>query len=388
MDEGRLTDLYSIDWASLHHAIGPAGNIPELLLDLASPEAGVRDTAIGELYGNLCHQGTVYEASAYAVPFLIALLGADVASDKLQILVLLASLATGTSYHDVHSWNPAKEDRQAVVAKELSWVAACKTAVAARTKIYEAFLLDRDHDIRAAAAYLLGCAAESPICNLRLLDEVFRSPANPESVRLTAMMAIGYLEPRIPEASDYLEAASVSASDRSCRVAAAMALAVPGREMPSAARELLLDVALDRGDLQAIYESLPWDSLDLEDLVFHAVKQIPGGREELLPRLIESADRMSSSEAWQLSYLILHLVFDEPLHRESSAADLSPLQLQAVTAIARIDRFGTDHLAMGSFGLPSRRADLQRFLGIAPVSGAAEPAAPPAAKSRPWWKLW
>ena len=69
-----LEELDLIDWGKLRHAYGPATDVPGLLRDLASTDAGVRDAAMYELCGNIHHQSDVYEASAYGVPFLVELL--------------------------------------------------------------------------------------------------------------------------------------------------------------------------------------------------------------------------------------------------------------------------------------------------------------------------
>jgi hypothetical protein len=57
-----------VDWSALRACYGPATAVPGWLDDLFSDDAGEREHAIGELYSNLCHQETVYEASAVAVP--------------------------------------------------------------------------------------------------------------------------------------------------------------------------------------------------------------------------------------------------------------------------------------------------------------------------------
>lgn len=97
-----LDGLDRTDWAALTHAYGPAADVPDLLRALASKKTAVREEALGTLYGNIWHQGTVYEATAHAVPFLVELLGAPAVAGKAELLALLHELATGRSYLDVH----------------------------------------------------------------------------------------------------------------------------------------------------------------------------------------------------------------------------------------------------------------------------------------------
>src|SRR3984885_12690474 len=87
-----LVGLNSIPWGELTHAYGAADDVPGLLLALRTPvpaEAG-EDAPLWQLFGNIWHQGTVYEATAYAVPFLIELAADRRTPDRLGILSLLA----------------------------------------------------------------------------------------------------------------------------------------------------------------------------------------------------------------------------------------------------------------------------------------------------------
>ncbi|MFC7548959.1 hypothetical protein [Plantactinospora sp. GCM10030261] len=94
-------DLDSVDWASLTHAYGSAEDVPDLLRDLRSSDAEVRGEAMYELYGNIHHQGTRYEASAYAVPFLLDLLADPATPDRHIVIHLLTCLAVGDAAHSV-----------------------------------------------------------------------------------------------------------------------------------------------------------------------------------------------------------------------------------------------------------------------------------------------
>src|SRR5262245_59533068 len=98
-----LDGLEAVDWASLRHAYGEATDVPGLLRALLSSDPKVREETIYELFGNIWHQGTVYPASAAAVPFLYELLTAPEVQDKPAIAHLLASIAEGVGYLEVHA---------------------------------------------------------------------------------------------------------------------------------------------------------------------------------------------------------------------------------------------------------------------------------------------
>jgi hypothetical protein len=85
-------ELDDIRWSGLTHAYGPAEDVPELIRALYGDDEEAAAEAIYELYGNIHHQGTIYQASAPAVPFLAhAVLHAPGKRDEL--LMLLAVLA-------------------------------------------------------------------------------------------------------------------------------------------------------------------------------------------------------------------------------------------------------------------------------------------------------
>src|SRR5262249_6023980 len=123
------------------------------------------EQAIEALYGNIWHQGNVYQASAYAVPFLAELLWSDDVKDKHEILFLLQALATGHSYIDVHQHSSLFQELNAErmktpewleeLARELAWVKKTADAVSVEKPAYIHLLADSDAAVRDAAACLL-----------------------------------------------------------------------------------------------------------------------------------------------------------------------------------------------------------------------------------------
>ena len=89
-------------WASLHHAYGSAEDVPELIRSLVSPDPEVRKQAMYDAYGSIWHQGTIYDATAEAVPFLIRISLAAGVPDRGRVLELLAAIAGGTGYVMAH----------------------------------------------------------------------------------------------------------------------------------------------------------------------------------------------------------------------------------------------------------------------------------------------
>lgn len=106
-----LEGLDRIDWKTLRHAYGPAVDVPDLIRALLSEVPAERHAAIHELFGNIHHQGTVYEAAAYAVPFLMELVASQSTPDRESVACLIASIASGRGYFEVHACDESSRER-------------------------------------------------------------------------------------------------------------------------------------------------------------------------------------------------------------------------------------------------------------------------------------
>jgi HEAT repeat protein len=87
-----INDLGSIDWSSMGHAYGPAGDVPVWLRAMASPDPEVRGKALSDFYGAAHHQGDVYPCTAASLPFLFDMADDPTAPDRASIVELLLSI--------------------------------------------------------------------------------------------------------------------------------------------------------------------------------------------------------------------------------------------------------------------------------------------------------
>jgi hypothetical protein len=94
-----LARLDSIPWAQLEGPYGTSEGVPAAIRSLWSGGEGERAGAVGELQEKLWHQGTVYEVTAPAVPFIAEAALGDVVGrdDRIWLILLLAWIAGGTS---------------------------------------------------------------------------------------------------------------------------------------------------------------------------------------------------------------------------------------------------------------------------------------------------
>ena len=98
-----LAELDRVEWSSLSHAYGRGVVGGDLFGDVARSLALIREDTrralVDGLWSNVCHQGTVYEASAYALPFIAATAAGDVPVESRSLLVaLLGDIAVGGSH--------------------------------------------------------------------------------------------------------------------------------------------------------------------------------------------------------------------------------------------------------------------------------------------------
>jgi hypothetical protein len=242
-----LAGLEKIGWAALRHAYGPAGDVPGLLRALVSESPAERRHALHELYGNIFHQGSRYEATAHAVPFLVRLALDPQTVQRDEIVRLLVALAIGYDEAylpagiDVAGWRAGIEQMRSVdPAQQLreldAWVEAATEEADRRVRdmkrmIYDpglalrsavdelaaydavraevlrlrGLLGDDDPRVRAAAAYLVGWFPQEAPGSARALRGLLASETVP-AVAASAIVSAGLLgdEDLMPQLREHL----------------------------------------------------------------------------------------------------------------------------------------------------------------------------------------
>jgi hypothetical protein len=162
-----LDGLDHIDWSQLSHAFGPATDVPARIRQLADGSSDVRERALAELLGTIWHQGTVYEATPYAVPFLIELATDPAIPDRSHVLALLHTVADGWLDRQKYAVQPGKfvaveaAERKAIERRRDQ---AAHAAVAEGLTALSDLLTDEEPEVRgwtaSVLALLTGHAAE------------------------------------------------------------------------------------------------------------------------------------------------------------------------------------------------------------------------------------
>lgn len=109
-----LEGLDSIHWSRYYHAYGSADDIPGLVRAFTSPDSELRGRACYDLMNRLAHQGTRWEASHLAIPFLCELVKEPSTPDRSSVMMCMLRIALGDSWLD-ESTLPYPPSRFAVV---------------------------------------------------------------------------------------------------------------------------------------------------------------------------------------------------------------------------------------------------------------------------------
>lgn len=199
-----LEGIDDIDWHCVSHAYGPADDVPYLLRSLCSSNEKICDDAIGKLFGNIWHQGTVYEATIYAIPFLIELLKSKETRNRSAIACLLACIVNGYGYLEAHTtstffttvWKGIlhKEGKtlEAEMAEELRITSHVRNAAKRSIPFITPYLADPNPETREKVALALSCVPELAEINIPLLASAIRQETDAE-VREAMQRAIDRL---------------------------------------------------------------------------------------------------------------------------------------------------------------------------------------------------
>ncbi|GIG08054.1 HEAT repeat domain-containing protein [Catellatospora coxensis] len=301
-----LETLDDVPWDKLTHAYGAAADVPVLIRLLASADTETRDQARYELYGNIFHQGTRFEASAYAVPFLVELALEPTVPDRAEIVGLLTDLAVGHQYEYMVSPFPVEELRSAVGGFGAAW----RAEVSARyvwwvqdiehrepphevertiatsldeLRVYEDVrdavpqlitLLDgADDELVGAAAHALAWFPEQAVLTVPVLTAVAADEAQGPGLRATALLAAGMAGRDSRLLSDLL-ARLIHDSDEDLRWAAAGTWALTaGSDTPDAAKAVLRMLGESAGNDEDYWLAWRWNRADWSLALLDAVDE-------------------------------------------------------------------------------------------------------------------
>jgi hypothetical protein len=306
-------DLDRVPWSKLEHAYGSAEDVPELLRELRTAPPSRGEGPLWHLFGNIYHQGTVYEATAHAVPFLIKLAADKSTPDRVGVLELLACIASGDSTR---------------------WEKTALDAIALGFDVY--VKITREHsDVRLAAAHVLAQLPEHSAEVAGMIRQMLKAETRGPQ-RAGLVLLLGQTHDSSSESVAELVVACNHA-DRSQRRAAAIAIAgLKLPQTPAGAVEAIIEaLKLTEEDLQP-FDGLPWNATGDVECGQAALPNClePGDRQRACLGLIADIEKDTDTVAavQPLIDLLFPIAKRGPT-RPLTARTLSPLQQQAVRAM-------------------------------------------------------
>jgi HEAT repeat protein len=180
--------LDDVDWASMHHAYGPAVDVPDLLRGLLADDAEVREIALDGLYGAVHHQGDIYDCTIASIPFLLQAVANQDVPDRGGILGLLASIG-GADLDGEEDGEGEGED----AASSWYWSARiAHEAVLAGWPTFLGMLADPDPAVRREVPGALLACWEQAAGSLPALQDRLGVEPDPQA-RLALVEAVGGL---------------------------------------------------------------------------------------------------------------------------------------------------------------------------------------------------
>lgn len=357
-----LERLDKINWHKLEHAYGAADDVPEWLRTLAFQD---ENDALTQLSLSLCHQGTVYSASAHAVLFLIELLTSETMRGKEGLMRLLADMAQGNAYHYQHlEFYPEARRQdpafQRELAEEVKWVERTREAVRRGLPIYLGLLADTDPNIRMNVAYTLAQLKADAAVIVPLLCSRFPQEDNPQ-VRASMLLSLGVLSEPTAETCSLLEPLLRTEGEHTLiRFAAAVSLArLLREETPEAAVRVLVDLLTENVPawLFEVLETV--DDYDVDEII-RTLLYVAFGHSQLLTEQVTIRDLTEKQRAVLWAIAESHASWHTPPGVYGQMG--TQIVLETSEYIADSDSIVVLNDDLQKLGLPSTQHDLLDFL--------------------------
>lgn len=384
-----LTELDRVPWDRLHHAYGPATDVPALLQALMTPDAADADLVAAaaknkrslfdhvtwELWGNVYHQGSVWQVTAHVVPFLATILrnGPDDPNLRAFLISYLHNIAV--YYPDSRfpqPFDPKTEfaevvgqadpgtppDYSANDLRPVIWMRDSYAAVAHEVETVLPFLGAQEEEVAEEA--IAFCASFPRQSDITIPALTALAEGNDRRAALALISLAVLQDARVGKLAPPL----MTSGDRQTALLAtcAMAISDPTQLSPDDVARLTAPL----GDLAKLPSA---HAGSLAELVGACNAQLqPAHAKPALDGLCRQLANAGPMESLSLTQNLLELAFaDKP---PDNARDLTPEQRQAVEAIRDHGAFkvGGGIFAnygnlLSGWGLPSTAKALNKWLG-------------------------
>jgi hypothetical protein len=372
-----LEELNDIKWSELKHAYGSAWEVPYWIQSLLSHDRELLKKTFSKLNNNLYHQGTVYEASVTAIPFLIELLTIDDVERKSSILRFLSHLSHGTYLKSYSFWE---------------WDDLAREEVAKGFNIYVDLLNHEDPKVRLQAVVILSYSPrfQTHKANM-ILDKLLQSYATERNELVLSAIINGlgngiagyrsFVNDRAEDVALFIEKIYRKETNQKLQLVALLAIPkIQEGKTPQYVIDELVKTVLDPPSRVTPASIGSPDKVALRSL-WHldTVRRI----EALQTAMLKSSDSLKvliiASALMQWSFVNENpnwplWTYDidakgnakqlyEPKQTKVEKQDISHTQAQVLTAIVNTDKaWEIQHNLLEHYGFPADRDEARRLL--------------------------
>lgn len=347
----KLNSLYDVEWHSIRHAYGAADDVPEMILGITSNDPEQREICLDRLSNTVNHQGSIYEATSYVIPYLIEIVSDNLIPEKDEVLAVLSGF--------LHSANIKNK-------RSVEWGTKIIQRLLGYRDLFKQLLDDPNDSVRKVAAMLL-CDFEDNI-NQHATWVRERILIEPD-LQLKAHLcnALAEMAERFEhnELTDFLEF-SISVLDKivfqtehpvARFVAASHLVDIYKQEVSDAILDVIVDT-MSNPDLLLLVDP-SWGTTF--NTIFAIEWHVDQTRAvDVLERILY---QLSDPELiWYIGSAILRSAF--PIYVQ--VYSLSPPQKKALTALLSFPQFtgSENRLAFSRHGLPETHAELEALLAV------------------------
>lgn len=389
-----LEGLDDIDWANLEHAYGEASDVPKLIRSLASKDEEERRGALWELYGNIFHQGTRYQATVYTIPFIFELIRDPNVPDKASLIKFTVDLALGypeaflPKGPNVEDWaidaqqlkeeseSEDLDDFDADWLKHIDAFINSYKAVLKEVDTYYNFLDSNNPEIKIMAIFGVAWFREKASESILKLRSLLGKEKD-EIILANLLISLSMLDAYVEERNDEEQLRNYFTKHKSLlvKISAAIALVnILNEEVDIAPIDYILQQLPAIIDMNMSPFEFPWNDGELLGFISEVIKfcavQFP---EKVVPDLSNLLSKLTGVQALNVIYSLLWVVFpDLPEQDTWTLKQLNKYQKMVLRVLAKNDKLWIDEdlemadlsTLLWEYKLPNNQKDLRKFLEL------------------------
>ncbi|MCB1634246.1 MAG: hypothetical protein KDI51_06610 [Xanthomonadales bacterium] len=348
-----LEKLGAVEWEKLERSFGPAVDVPEAIVGLASGVEARRVEALDFFWCKVIHQGTVCSSTPYSIPFILELMRSVPEPEKQDLLDLICAFASASTCPKYPDEGPSVIER-------------CRIEVVRGWRIYLQIFASSTECTRCSAALALSHCKEWASEISAVLVERFEDEESP-LVRASATLVVGKLAGGAN--ASFLLRVSRSPGDALVKFCACLCILewmvqdCPEDILAFVVGYLDYPLKIDEG-----YVQLPFSENESALGRVTALLSSLGEFEVYIPRIQGALTqiRVNDTASIHVAYTVLHRAFSSSGFCIERLTALQRSVIELFVASDALWYWGNTLLTLREFGLPEDKEGLQKILELAP----------------------